>query len=328
MEFLKKIWGNRALSVVLLSGISIAIVAVFIFLALPQSAEASEGSRTTEIISSGDPATFSKLVLNTQGLSCSSCVEDITGALADVNGVGDVNVNLQTNEVTVFYDPGVVKDVNVIPSTVTNIGYTSRIINNLDKEDIAEQQREKQTQSRFYVAAVGSYKIPRSDFSHELKALQFQYKKQYGDDVFTTPQGEQLLQNLKLQALNGLVDDAVLMGAVEKAEFTVSDDILAAGFQEMITANNLSSEAELKERVEGAGYDYEYFRKKAGKSVLIKEFIKGTVFKPENTDYQNDQEFYNWYQNVKTLSPVTYYDEEIEDIINSQNAAGGGGCCG
>lgn len=57
-----------------------------------------------------------------EGMTCASCVANVTKAVQKLDGVNDVNVNLMTNSMKVQYDDEKVSDDEIINS-VKNIGY-------------------------------------------------------------------------------------------------------------------------------------------------------------------------------------------------------------
>ena len=49
-----------------------------------------------------------KITLNVEGMSCQMCVKHVTKAIADLKGVTEVKVSLETNTADVNFDPAVV----------------------------------------------------------------------------------------------------------------------------------------------------------------------------------------------------------------------------
>ena len=56
------------------------------------------------------------------GMTCSSCVANITKAVEKLDGVSDANVNLMTNSMKVNFDENIVDDEKII-GAVEKIGY-------------------------------------------------------------------------------------------------------------------------------------------------------------------------------------------------------------
>lgn len=60
------------------------------------------------------------------GMTCASCVANVTKAVEKLDGVKDVNVNLMTNSMKVIYDEDSTSDDEIITS-VQKIGYDASI---------------------------------------------------------------------------------------------------------------------------------------------------------------------------------------------------------
>ncbi|TFB21850.1 copper chaperone CopZ [Filobacillus milosensis] len=63
-----------------------------------------------------------ELTLNVQGMSCGHCVSSVEGALNELDGVSDVNVDLGEGKVDVKYDESKVS-VNQIKDAIDDQGY-------------------------------------------------------------------------------------------------------------------------------------------------------------------------------------------------------------
>ena len=61
------------------------------------------------------------LTLPVEGMTCASCVMRVEKALKKVEGIGEVNVNLATEKVTLSYDPSLA-DVSKFTQVVRRCG--------------------------------------------------------------------------------------------------------------------------------------------------------------------------------------------------------------
>ncbi len=61
-------------------------------------------------------------IINVEGMSCDHCVQTITKAVMDVQGVKEVSVNLEGKQVSVDYDErdGVLKEIK---GAITEAGF-------------------------------------------------------------------------------------------------------------------------------------------------------------------------------------------------------------
>lgn len=65
-----------------------------------------------------------EIVLEVTGMTCPSCVRHVNAALADLDGVGKVEVRLRDGKVVVQYDPDRVP-VSALIEALSEAGYES-----------------------------------------------------------------------------------------------------------------------------------------------------------------------------------------------------------
>jgi len=63
-----------------------------------------------------------KATLNVKGMSCSHCEQAVKGALAELSGVSEVNVDVKTGKVEAAYDADLVT-VDTIKEAIEEQGY-------------------------------------------------------------------------------------------------------------------------------------------------------------------------------------------------------------
>ena len=100
-----------------------------------------------------------KTILPIGGMTCASCVAHVEGALRDVPGVVDVNVNLATEKASVSYVPGVASLAD-FKKAVAKTGY--QVLDTaLEKERAEEDEAErKMAESRFRMRVAWGFTIP------------------------------------------------------------------------------------------------------------------------------------------------------------------------
>lgn len=64
---------------------------------------------------------MSTSVYTVKGMTCSGCVNKVTGAVSGVDGVADVDVDISNGEVTVVSEAPV--DPDLVRKAVTDAGY-------------------------------------------------------------------------------------------------------------------------------------------------------------------------------------------------------------
>ncbi len=100
-----------------------------------------------------------KTVLPIGGMTCASCVAHVEGALRDVPGVVDVNVNLATEKATVSYVPGVAS-IPDFKQAVAKTGYEV-LDTALEKEQAEEDEAQrKMDEARFRMRTAWGFTIP------------------------------------------------------------------------------------------------------------------------------------------------------------------------
>ncbi|HVZ41715.1 MAG TPA: heavy metal translocating P-type ATPase [Candidatus Kapabacteria bacterium] len=102
--------------------------------------------------SSEGPDGARNIVLAIDGMTCASCVARVEKAIARVEGVQEVAVNLATNRARVKIGPAV--DVDAIRDRVERAGYSAQVTRREDARAIAGEQREhvERARRRFIVA--------------------------------------------------------------------------------------------------------------------------------------------------------------------------------
>ncbi len=108
---------------------------------------------------SGYEIPVEKIILPIGGMTCASCVAHVEGALSDVPGVVDVNVNLATEKASVSFVPGVVS-VQDFKQAVAKTGYEvldTAAQKEAEEEDQAER---KMADARFRMLVSWAFTVP------------------------------------------------------------------------------------------------------------------------------------------------------------------------
>ena len=88
------------------------------------------------------------------GMTCSSCVANVTKAVEKLDGVSGANVNLMTNSMKVNFDENIVDDEKIIKA-VEKIGYGARPAGEkTKKEDKPVDDREKALKHRLIYSSI------------------------------------------------------------------------------------------------------------------------------------------------------------------------------
>lgn len=277
--------------------------------------------KKTESTISVDQA--SKVDLSVKGLSCSSCISQIKGALSDTDGVVDTIVDLSTNTAKVYYNPAKIVDPKIIADKITAIGYPATVVKVYSVKEIQKQEEISAQKSKIYIASVGDYDIARNDYEIELASLKKRYEKSY-PGVFASARGAQLERSLKSQVASKLIREGVMLQEVLKANYQVEDTLVEKELKAMLKNANKTKKQFLSE-LEENGVPYEYVRKQFVNQMMINKYLEEKVFASSTTQYDRQKSYQDWYGNASALAPVIYYDKEL--IANNKQQSGGASCC-
>ncbi|MET3617878.1 Cu+-exporting ATPase [Peptoniphilus olsenii] len=87
------------------------------------------------------------------GMTCASCVANVTKAVEKLDGVKDVNVNLMTNSMKVIYDEDSTSDDEIITS-VQKIGYDASISGQKKEVSLNTYDRENKLKNRLIYSSI------------------------------------------------------------------------------------------------------------------------------------------------------------------------------
>lgn len=301
----------------------ITIVAVIACLAV---AFIATGALTTSPVV-GSPAFTgqSKAVLRVEGMTCGGCISTIKNSLAEFEGIDDVQVDLATGTTEILYDSTKHQGAEKMAAAVTASGYTATVLRILSPEQLQKQAQANQAKSKIVIASVGSIDIPRADFATELAHVEGRYQMAYGADALKSAQGRQLLDNLKRQIAQRLIDEAIQLQEVRRTGFTVDPSTVArqyeAYWQERGFADGTAFENELRQN----GYPPEYFLVRFENRVLINTYVDNKVITANLNDIEKKQRYADWLANARLLAAVTYHDKDLERLVRQQASAGGCG---
>lgn len=263
---------------------------------------------------------LSKMVLSVQGMSCSGCIATIKGAVSDIRGIKDTLVDVGSGKVEIYYDNKGLKDVNRVAEAITASGYPAGIRKILSPEEIKKESALAEAKAQYYIASVGGYEIARTDFDTELAVAKKKYSKIYGNDLFESPQGEALMNNLRAQVVSKLINEGVFMQEISKTRFKV-DPVALENELNVFLRNHGKTFEEFKSSLIEAGYDPNYFRKKFETKVQINRYLNERILADASNEFERQSLFNAWFSNAKSLAEVVYYDKRLERLVQSLSAS-------
>ena len=284
----------------------------------PVTQPATESSVAAEV--TGNTA---KAVFQVEGMSCSGCISTIKSSLAGYEGIQDIIVNISGGVTEVYYDSRKIKDVNRLASSITASGYPATVNRLVTADQLKEEEAVATARAKFYIASVSNWDISRAEFDTEVAYAQNRYKKAYGPNVFAGERGKKVLDSIKAQIVDRLINEGIQMQEVQRVGYRVDPKIFEQEFDRYIKQKNLDPEG-LKASLKESGYPYDYFMKKFENRVLLRQYIEEQVLSGAASDYDKQQQYLAWFNNARVLSKVTIYDKQLERLTQNQSA--GGGC--
>ena len=263
-------------------------------------------------------AALAKAVFDVEGMSCSGCINEIKGSLAEIEGVGNVLVDLDAGKVEVYYDADKLKDVGRIASAITAVGYPATLKQTLTKEEVANQNSYLTTRSKLYIAAVGDWEISRSDYATELAHAKSRYEKIYGNSVFSSSKGSALLQSLQSQVVSRLISEGIQMQEIRKSGYKLPPGAVQTAFNDFLAEKGMTEEA-FNTALKDSNYGASYFKKKFENRVTIDRYVKENVITEVSNEVERQQEYIGWYNNARLMADVVFYDKDLEAAMSSSS---------
>jgi copper chaperone CopZ len=265
-----------------------------------------------------------KAVLSVEGMTCSGCIYTIKNSLAGLEGIDDVQVDVTAGTAVIVYDRAQQPEADKMAAAITASGYPAKVQRILSPEQIQQQALKNQAKSGSAIAAVGSAEIPRTNFEAEMAHAKSRYLMAYGAGAFENTQGQQLLDNLKSQIAQRLIDETIQLQEVRRAGFTVAPSIVAQQYKAFWQERGFTDSTAFERALEKNGYSSAYFRKRFENRVLINTYIDNTVMTTHLNEIEKKQRYADWFANARLLAEVTYYDKDLERLV--QQKSSGGGC--
>lgn len=282
-----------------------------------------ESSNDKDAIKIGETS-WSKVILHVEGMSCGGCEATIKSSLADVKGIRDVYVDVSAGRTTVFYDHQQLTNTDQIASAITSSGYPARIWKNLSPQQLKAERVRALEMSRDYVASVGGRKISRSDFNDELDSLKRRYTNLYGEEIFSGNRGKGAIDRLKVQILSGLINESMLLQEIDKAGYAIDPQDIQNELDLLVEKHGGNLE-EFKRVVQEKGYEFDSFKKKFEKRILIDKYIDEKILAEVSGKFEKQRAYSVWYNHVRALVEIEYFDKELENLTKTQT--GGSSCC-
>lgn len=249
-----------------------------------------------------DPANASMAEYQIEKLTCGSCVSNIKSALATVDGVSDVDVNLTSNRGRVIFDAAVI-DSAAIAGAITAAGYPATLRLELDPGQYVALQQEQEQLGQDYLARVGDRLLARQDFERLVK--------QYTPAGTTVEQTDQLVKSLWKDVLQR----ELLLAAAEQNSVVIQEGEIDARLDELRKGHQ-----DLDRLVNEKFGSLDAFRARLREDMIINRNIEDNVYAGENDPRLRQDKLQAWYADLQKNTEVIIFDPRLKAT------AQGGGC--
>jgi len=264
---------------------------------------------------------LSKAVLNVQGLSCSSCIQNIKDALSNIQGIEEILVDISRGTAQIYYDSKTLKEPDRLAKAVTSGGYPATLVKTYSSEDLRKEGALAAARSEYYIASVGGWDIARSELNTQLEHAKKRYAKTYGENLFSTDRGKSLIDNLRAQIVSRLIDEGVMLQEITKAGYKVDAVAVEDELKKAMQQSGKGSE-DFRTALNESGMTLEYFKKRLETQILISRYLEEKILSGASSDVEKQTLFASWFKNAKILAEVSYYDKDLERLVQQQSAQG------
>jgi len=244
--------------------------------------------------------------LDVKGMTCGSCISNITGALAGRDGVGPVDVNLTLGQTRIEYDPSETSPER-LAELVTSAGYPASIGQVLSASDFASLKQQEAQLAGTYVGRVGETLISRESFMEELS------RQRTGD-----PRQD---AGLEAKVWAEMQQRALLLEAASRAQVVVQDTEVQYEIDQL-----RAKKPELEAWIASNYPSDEVFFKRMKERMLINRLIEEQVIAGIEDPSAQQMKINNWFAKISSEVPQAVYDPQLKALLSQ----GGGGCgsCG
>lgn len=274
-------------------------------------------------------ANKAKAVLRVDGMTCSGCISTIKNSLVGMDGIDDVRVDLASGTAEIVYDGARHPDADKMVTAITASGYQATVLRVLSSQQLQQLTHENQTRSKVAIASVAGVDISRVDFETEMAHATSRYRMAYGAEALMGDQGQRLLDSLKTQIAKRLIDERIQLQEIHRTGFSVAPSVVARQYESFWQERGFSDGSAFEDELARNGYPPAYFQKRFEDRVVIDTYIDQKVLTTKFNEIEKQRRYADWFANARLMAAVTYYDKDLEQLVQRQSTAGGcGNSCG
>lgn len=169
-----------------------------------------------------------------------------------------------------------------------------------------------------WVGTVNGRKIPRDDYDRDLEMRKKQYQQRLGVD-FNSPSGKDLINNLRKDVIQQLVEREVLLAEAEKRNLSATKEEIETRIRGI--KSNFPDETAFKKALAENGLDLGALEKHIGQSVVIEklrdELTKSATVSVQQAKeaYEKNKDEFKVQEEVKASHILVKTEQEARDIL-------------
>jgi len=268
---------------------------------------------------------LARVYLSVSGMGCSSCAPIVEAALKNVNGVKSIVVDLFSNKAIVDFNPAVISDPEILAQRVSQSGYPTSVDKILNPSELAQAVAIAEEKAKEYFATVNEIDIPIAEFDREVQRAAAKYTKLYGANLFNTNRGKALLQKIKAQTAQQLINEGLMYQEVLKAKIEVSNAEVEAAIGGLQRKLGITNDQKFENWLSVKQLSQVELKAKLRKQLAINKYLNNYILADSANDFERQKAYYAWYQNLQQLSDVTIYDANVKAALAAAQGAGGCG---
>jgi len=251
---------------------------------------------------------FALVEMQVDKLTCGSCVKNISNALAEVAGIGDVDVNLSNGRARVEFLPERT-DVVSVASTITKAGYPAKVLQILSQAEYKNFREDENRLASRFVGRIGDQLISREKFAQMVAEL----------EGATRPGSGNILKS----AWENILQRELLLEAANRNGVVVQDGEVDLEVQKIIGSGKLS-DSQIEDRFGGREEFHLWLKEK----MVIERNITQNVVQDEKDALRRRTLLNRWYGDLVGRTPVAIFDPALKSIVAGSGKGCGGSCCG
>jgi len=243
-------------------------------------------------------------------LTCGSCVENVRSALADLPGLGEIEINVTSGSGRVEFDPQQT-DAETIARSISAAGYPSRVATSLSVAEYAALRSRRQALAGKYVAQIGNRFLSRAEFEATLALRSTGFPRvKSPNPVLQQAVWADLLQRELL--LNAAAAQGVV---VQDGEVDLRLDSLRNSHPDFakVVTERFGSEETLRRQLKN--------------ELLVEKTLQEKILPAGLSANQQAVFLDRWYAELVQTTPVTIFDPSLATAAKARTGGCGGSCC-